>query len=337
MFCDKCGKEIPDSANFCRYCGSTVEANEIISESESTGDIKEPKVSEQTEVSESAASAEANVCDEDTSDKADSEEDVDEDKTANSEDELSAEFQGWQKKFLAKLALVGIAVIIVIVIGTVIIGRVSFTSQFKGTWSLMSGNYTCEYEENISRMPSYIEISGWGNKVTVDGYSGEYDLDENSETITFITGTYNYCYNYIVEDDILYLLGYGSEEGTGDVGIYLNYADASDEHKEYYDYAVNTYSDIDLYEFLEGDWNAVNDGYEHFKMYDGDDSRTWISYSLAVPENDGDHYEIDGNLIKVDGGELNAFRVIPISNDAAYFFCYADSSMYELKRDNNTL
>ena len=350
MFCDKCGKEIPDGVKFCRYCGSTVEADESISESESTGDIKEPKVSEQTKVSESAADAEANVCDEYTADKADSEEDVDEDKTANVGDKVSAEFQGWQKKFLAKPVLVVIAVSIVIVIGTVIIGRVSFTNQFKGTWSLMSGNYTCEDEENISSMPSSIEISG-GGKVSVDGYSGEYDLDMSSETITISAGPYYRVYNYILENDMLYLLSADSETGTGDVGIYLNYEDATDEHQEYYDYAISSYDDIDLYEYLDGKWidedgpgiegvyNEDGSAAEYFSKfslyYDEELPGTRISYGLPAPEHASEYFERDGNLIKI--GELNAFRVIPISNDAAYFFCYADSSMYELKRDNNAL
>ena len=36
MFCDKCGKEIPDGVKFCRYCGNNTEENG--SENESGGD-----------------------------------------------------------------------------------------------------------------------------------------------------------------------------------------------------------------------------------------------------------------------------------------------------------
>lgn len=36
MFCDKCGKEIPDGVKFCKYCGNNTEGNG--SENESSGD-----------------------------------------------------------------------------------------------------------------------------------------------------------------------------------------------------------------------------------------------------------------------------------------------------------
>ena len=36
MFCEKCGKEIPDDVKFCRYCGNNTEENG--SENESGGD-----------------------------------------------------------------------------------------------------------------------------------------------------------------------------------------------------------------------------------------------------------------------------------------------------------
>ena len=36
MFCEKCGKEIPDGVKFCRYCGNNTEGNG--SENESSGD-----------------------------------------------------------------------------------------------------------------------------------------------------------------------------------------------------------------------------------------------------------------------------------------------------------
>lgn len=40
MFCDKCGREIPDSVKFCRYCGNNTEGNGSKNESsgDSTGD-----------------------------------------------------------------------------------------------------------------------------------------------------------------------------------------------------------------------------------------------------------------------------------------------------------
>ncbi len=353
MFCDKCGKEIPDGANFCRYCGSTVEADEIISESESTGDIKEPKVSEQTKVSESAADAEANVCDEDTADKADSEEDVDEDKTANVGDKVSAELKRKKERNSSILTVIIFVLVIgAIVIGAILIAKVGFTNQFKGTWSLMSGNYTCEDEENISSMPSSIEISG-GGKVSVDGYSGEYDLDKDAGTITFSAGPYSYSYNYIVENDILCLLSYGSEDGTGDVGIYLNYADATDEHKEYYDYAVSAYSDIDLYDFLNGKWNdeenvcfppeeffedkedtrALMDyvSAHNFSLYKSDDGQYHISYNFSFPKQE-DGFNIDGNLIYM-GENLKALRIIPISDNEAYFYCYESFLLVKMVRN----
>ncbi len=334
MFCDKCGKEIPDSANFCRYCGNSIEADEIIGKSESTGFLEETISAEQTQFIDSAAGSKESVCDEAAVDKAASGAGIDDGKAVNSGDKSNEKYNNIRKKTLERIDYICIAcfaALIFFVIGVIVIGKVNFTNQFKGTWSLMSGNYTCEDEENISSMPSYIEISG-GGKASVDGYSGEYELDRDSETITLTAGPYCYSYDYIVEDSMLYLLSYGSEDGTGDAGIYLNYADATDEQQEYYDYAASVYSDIDLYEFLKGDWNEVNDGYEHFKMYDKDGSGTWINYSLAVPENDEEYYEIDGNLIKLGGEKINAFRVIPVSSDAAYFFCYADSSIYELQR-----
>lgn len=294
MFCDKCGKETPDDAKFCIQCGAAVK-------------------------------------------------NVDVDEVPNTGSEQNEKPQQKRKRKITMDAIVFAIMGVVLIIMALYIYH-SKVGVFKGTWELMSGNETSEVEAGSVMIPSYIEIGRWG-RATLDGYSGEYDIDRKNEVISFNAGPYCYSYDYIIKEHMLYLMEHGSEKGEGDVGIYLNYDKASDEQQEYYDYAVSIYDYINGDDYLEGHWSGVlesgftKDSYDKymqsealfgypFSMYESDDG-THISLGLERPDYpEGSSYEISGNLIKVGG--LNVIRFIPISDDTAYFFSYADSSLHEL-------
>ena len=158
------------------------------------------------------------------------------------------------------------------------------------------------------------------------------------------TEQYSLSYEYEINGNMLILMEYDSDTGNGDVGMYLNFDKATEEEKEMYYYALDIYNDLSLNDYLmEGSWyeneysnlEELNDFslsmLSKFYLYEDEDGNEHMSSRLSYPETDEDTGDdINGSLITIGG--LNAFRIIPIDDDRAYFYCYADGKLTELQR-----
>ncbi|MFR8038801.1 MAG: hypothetical protein ACLU5E_02355 [Anaerovoracaceae bacterium] len=223
---------------------------------------------------------------------------------------------------------------IMIAIMLFIILKIANSDEYllEGNWVLISNDYG-------NNMPQHIELERNGD-ASIDNVYGNFEADSDTQQLVLNGQAYGYC----IKENLLYVEEYASNIGNGDVGIYLNKEKATEEEIQIYDYSIEQYDVLDFEEYLKGNWyegwdrmegsidvDIFLDATDELFSLEEDETGTRLSYRLKVPEHsDNVRFEIDGNVIKIDG--LNAFKVIPISETAAYFYCYAGQEMVRLDK-----
>lgn len=296
MFCEQCGKEIADGVKYCRYCGASIKSG---TSNGVQNDIPINEVRNDTHSEKVKAS----------------------------------------KKSGLIYGLLGFAGLILIVIGIIYFATVntSGAGDLAAEWVLMSGNEEDSYDEDRSGFPSYMAIHK-DKTIAYGDTTGEYKLSYTDRSLSINDGEFLYEYKLSDDGNLLYFMEYGSDSGNGDAGIYINRDKATNEELSAYEYATTAYDDMDIEEYLTGYWYdtddvmiAADDEFSQsmasdFSISVDDDGGKHLSYNLPIPEVEEDAtFSVDGNLITVGG--LNVYRVIPIGEKKAYFFCYADSSL----------
>lgn len=311
MFCKKCGKEISENAKFCQYCGESIGIkNKYIVKH--LGDNRKNIIENKEDYG--IDSIEGNS------------EKIRKQKYMRSFD--SKLTKKIPKKILALIGGLIVAIILFIILRIVNSGEY----LLEGDWVLISN----DYENN---MPQHMELEKNGD-ASIDNVFGDFEADSDKQQLV-LNGQ---VYEYFIQENLLFVEEYAANIGNGDVGIYLNKEKATAEEIRIYDYAVEQYDILDFEEYLKGDWYEGWDKMEgsvdvdifldatdeKFSLKE-DETGVRLSYRLKVPEhNDNAKFVIDGNVVKIDN--LNAFKVIPLSETAAYFYCYAGQEMIRLDK-----
>lgn len=317
MFCEQCGKEVAENAKFCKYCGAPVEGEASKAANETPAKPEKDPVKKAEPAAEQGSAPKV-------------------DTTSRKKEE--------PKKSKLLYGLLGLAGLVLVIIGIVYFATVNTTGagDLAGEWNLMSGNEEEDsYYEDTSGFPSYVDIHK-DKTIAFGEVTGEYKLSYTEKSLSINDGEFLYEYKVFDDGNLLYLMEYGSDSGNGDAGIYINLDKATDEEIEAYEYAMDAYDSLDIQEYLTGYWydtdgvvTAADDEFSQqinsdFAIYE-DDNGKHMSYSLPIPDAGEDAtFSVEGNLIT--HGELNAYRIIPIGEKKAYFFCYADSTLRTLKK-----
>lgn len=305
MKCPHCGKELNNSAVFCRYCGSKIEAAE-----EPHKDFTAKAAVEQEIASTASASA-----------------------------------KKMDYGIFENARFIGIVIAIVagIIIGVAIWNyKTADSTKIRGDW-VVFGTYGTT--ENM-----YSELSfEWGRSVSLtsanydDWDDGTYTIDEDGKTVNISAGNREFTYKFASDGTLILKEIDDDGEGTGEVGVYINMSEASEEQKEEY-YSVSALTDEEsVHDYLLGKWEEVedkNDNYDsyqvssHFFQYTIDeDDDGHIRYNLPRPGEAGEDFQWEGgNLITIGDEEIPAFLFLPRGYDRMTIYCYEDGECYDMER-----
>lgn len=200
--------------------------------------------------------------------------------------------------------------------------------DFRGEWFIMSGNTS----GNVEAINFYDE-----ENVIADDFSGTYVVDEDFEMVTmdFDIGIGLTC-DYFFSHGFLLL----KSPETDEVAVYINLDKTSQKEFDEYCYAQEEYEQCRPKEYLLGRWGRADELSEpysnDFEVTEDDDgySMSWDANILPAKESDiedDEGFDIGSDfLITVDG--LNAYQVIPVADDKAYFYCYQNNTLKLFKK-----